>query len=188
MSAQRIPTLLEQLRALPDGTLGQILEGALEVSPRPSTDHAFATTALIGDVEPAFQRGRGGPGGWMILVEPELHLASDILIPDIAGWRKARMAEAPSATYLTLAPDWVCEVLSPGTERLDRKVKRTIYAREQVSAYWLVDPIEQTLEVLRLDGADYRIDLVASCNDRVRAWPFEVIELDLSYLWLRRTF
>jgi Uma2 family endonuclease len=183
--AQKLPTLLERLAAVPAHQVGQILDGELYVSPRPGSDHAAASSALGEELGPAFKRGRGGPGGWILLDEPELHLGSDVLVPDLAGWRRERMPERPSTSAFELAPDWVCEVLSRGTAKVDRKLKRRIYARERVGAFWLIDTDERTLEVLRLDGDDYRIELVASDDDRVRAFPFEALELDLSVLWAR---
>ncbi|MHB8877588.1 MAG: Uma2 family endonuclease, partial [Myxococcaceae bacterium] len=130
--------------------------------------------------------GSGGPGGWWILDEPELHLAKDILVPDLAGWSRARLPRppAPSEPFLTLAPDWICEVLSPSTASLDRVMKKHVYAREGVSHLWFIDPLARTLEVLRLtEGRWVEVDSYAG-DARVRAEPFEAVELDLSLLWL----
>lgn len=122
----------------------------------------------------------------MILLEPELHLGTDVLVPDIGGWRRERMPETPvDSAYFELAPDWVCEVLSPSTAPLDRREKLPVYAREGVRHVWLVDPIAQTLECLLLDGATYRIAQVESGDSHVRVPPFDAIELDLSILWAR---
>ena len=128
---------------------------------------------------------RNGPGGWVLLFEPELHLATDILVPDLAGWRRDRLPEVPDSPYFTLAPDWTCEVLSPSTHRIDRVRKTRIYARESVRHVWLVDPGEQLVEVLRLDGATYRIVASAGGQETARLEPFDAIELDLSILWAR---
>jgi Uma2 family endonuclease len=181
--AQRIPTLMDRFLSVPEHQIAQVLDGELVVIPRPNSDHAAASSALGEELGPPFKRGRGGPGGWIILDEPELRLAADIVVPDLAGWRKERMPERPKVTAFTLPPDWVCEVLSPGTAQIDRKQKRAICIRERVSAFWIIDPAEQTLEVLRLDGSDYRIELMGSQKDVVRAWPFEAIELSLEVLW-----
>lgn len=170
--------------ALPEHLVGELVDGELFVSPRPAPIHALVKTTLGEELGPPFKRGRGGPGGWMILFEPELHLGKDVLVPDLAGWRRERMPEVPvDLPYFTLAADWACEVLSPSTARLDRTRKLAAYARHRVAHLWLVDGLAQTLEVLRLDGDTYRIALTAGGADRVRAEPFDAIELDLAVLW-----
>lgn len=174
------------LLTLPDNVVGELVAGALYASPRPAPAHAAAASALGEELGPPFKRGRGGPGGWLILDEPELHLGGDALVPDLAGWRRARMPEMPvDLPYFVLAPDWVAEVASPSTAALDRGPKLTAYARERVAHVWIVDPLTQVLEVLELDGATYRIVMVASGEQRVRAVPFDAIELDLAVLWQR---
>ena len=152
-------------------------------SPRPAPRHADAGSGLGGVLRNPFDRGRGGPGGWRILFEPELHLRADVLVPDLAGWRRERLPSLPSEAYFSLPPDWVCEVLSPSTASVDRVKKLAIYAREQVAHAWLVDPIARTLEVLRLEQG--RWSIVSSFADFavVRAEPFDAIELDLSLIF-----
>jgi Uma2 family endonuclease len=178
------PASYEDILALPEHVVGEIVDGELHVSPRPAPRHANATTTIVGELNPPFRHGRGGPGGWILLVEPELHLAADVLVPDLAGWRRERMPEMPvDLPYFVLAPDWLCEVLSPSTARLDRSQKLVVYARERVGHVWIVDPVAQTLEVLRLDGDTYRIALVAGGDDKVRPEPFDAIELELAILW-----
>jgi Uma2 family endonuclease len=173
------------LEALPHNLVGEILHGVLHASPRPASPHAAAASALGEELGPPFKRGRGGPGGWVILDEPELHLQGDVLVPDLAGWRRERMPEMPHTAAFALAPDWVCEVQSPSTAAIDRSDKVPIHARERVGHVWLVDPLVKTLEVLRLDGDGYRI--VATWHDdaKVRAEPFGAIELELAVLWAR---
>jgi Uma2 family endonuclease len=171
--------------ALPSHLTGQILFGVLHALPRPASPHARAASALGEELGPPFKRGRGGPGGWVILDEPELHLASDVVVPDLAGWRRARMPEIPDVAAFTLPPDWAAEVLSPGTAAIDRGDKMTIYARERVGHVWLVDPSEKTLEVFRLDGESYRLVAVSRDDARVRPEPFDAVELDLALLWAR---
>ncbi len=183
--ARHVPTY-EDILALPENQVGQILGGELHVQPRPAPRHAIAATSLSGELVPPFKRGRGGPGGWVILFEPELHLGADVVVPDLAGWRRERMPEVPvDEGYFRLAPDWVCEVESPSTRRIDRGVKRDIYLREQVRWLWAVDPDAQLLEVFVLDGERYALALTATEAARVRAVPFDAIELDLSVLWQR---
>ena len=185
MVAASKPARYEDLFALPETVTGQIVDGELHAHPRPATLHALAASGLGEELGPPFKRGRGGPGGWIILDEPELHLQADILVPDLAGWRRARMPETPLAPFLALAPDWLAEVLSPSTAAFDRKKKLPVYAREGVQHVWLVDPETKTLEILRLDGETYRTASVASDDDKGRFEPFEAIELDLAILWAR---
>lgn len=181
----RKPATYADLVALPPHVVGELVAGELHVSPRPAAAHALVSSALGEELGPPFKRGRGGPGGWMILDEPELHLAVDVVVPDIAGWRRERMPETPLTPFFTLAPDWLAEVQSPSTAALDRGPKLRLYARERVAHVWIIEPVAQTLEVLRLDGETYRIVMVATGAERVRAEPFDAIELDLSILWMR---
>jgi Uma2 family endonuclease len=130
-----------------------------------------------------FHRGRNGPGGWLTLDEPELHFGNDVLVPAIAGWRRKRLPIRPDAAYLTLAPDWLCEVLSPSTETVDRTKKLKIYAREGVGNVWLLDPLLERFEVLRLESQSWSIVAVHEGDAVVRAEPFAAIELELAALW-----
>ena len=178
------PATYADLEAVPPHQVAEIIDGTLHVSPRPAPKHAFASSRLGGRLDGPFGLGEGGPGGWIILDEPELHLGEHVLVPDLAGWRVERMPELPETAYFSLAPDWICEVLSPSTERRDRIKKMRIYARYQVSHVWLLDPVERTLEVLEL-GEKGRWEIIGLHEDaeRVRAEPFDAIDLDLSLLW-----
>ena len=171
----------------PAHMVAEVIDGVLHLHPRPAFPHALAFSELGGQLVPAFSRGRGGPGGWVILGEPELHLGPepDILVPDLAGWRNERMPVVPRAAFVTLAPDWACEVISPSTGDVDRAEKVPIYARERVAHVWLVDPLLRTLEVLRLDGPTYRLVGTWRGEAKVRAEPFDAIELELGALWAR---
>jgi Uma2 family endonuclease len=120
----------------------------------------------------------------VILDEPELHLGNDVLVPDPAGWRRERLPTVPAAAYMTLVPDWVCEVLSPSTEPLDRGAKLRIYARESVSYAWLVDPLKQSLEMPSLDSGRWTPLASHEGSARVRVPPFDAIELELGALWI----
>ena len=173
------------LCALPDNVVGEIVAGELHVSPRPALPHARAAGGIFGDLSGPFDRGKGGPGGWLLLLEPELHLGADIVVPDLAGWRRERMPEMPLEAYATVTPNWVCEVLSPSTARFDRGQKLAVYASAGVEHVWLVDPLAQLQEVLALDGASWRIVAVHQANAVVRAVPFDAIELELAALWSR---
>jgi Uma2 family endonuclease len=137
------------------------------------------------DLGSPFDRGRGGPGGCVILFEPEVHLGGDVLVPDLAGWRRERMPDLPDTAAFTLASDWVCEVLSPSTQSIDRVRKMNIYARERVSYAWLVDPSAQTLEVYQLSGERWMRSGSWEGKAAVRAEPFDAIELELAGLWER---
>jgi Uma2 family endonuclease len=181
-SAER-PATYADLLALPEHVIGEIIAGELVVSPRPAPRHAVAATVLSGELGPPYHSGRGGPGGWWILFEPELHLGHDVLVPDLAGWRRERMPVIPETAYFTLAPDWVCEVLSPGTVRIDRQKKLVIYAREGISHVWLLDPLQRILEVLRLERGQWMIVSVHTGDDEVCAEPFEATLLPLRDLW-----
>jgi Uma2 family endonuclease len=199
--ASTVPTLSDprfrRLRAevvagylnAPDTMVAEVIDGNLSLLPRPRRLHARASVVLCGDLHGPFDRGRNGPGGWMFLAEPELHVGSlpDMVVPDLAGWRRERLPEefmAPDApAFIDLAPDWVCEVLSESTEAHDRGKKRRIYRRENIGHYWLVNPRDKSLEVYRLvENKWLEVDTFEG-DVSVRAEPFEAIELDLSALW-----
>ncbi|HVY49285.1 MAG TPA: Uma2 family endonuclease [Minicystis sp.] len=181
----RRQALYAEYTAVPPHLRAEIVRGTLYVMPRPAPRHANASSAIGGELYGPFQRGRGGPGGWWILDEPELHL--DVLepvVPDLAGWRVERMPSLPDTAYFTLIPDWVCEVLSKSTEALDRNEKLPLYAERGVRHVWLVDPIAKTLEVHTLgDAGRWREVRLHQGEGRVRAVPFDAIELDLAALW-----
>jgi Uma2 family endonuclease len=175
----------EDVLAAPEHLVAEVLDGELHTQPRPAFRHASFASSVLESLGPPFRRGRGGPGGWLILFEPELHLGRDILVPDIAGWRRERMPELPDVAFATLAPDWVCEVFSESTARIDRGVKRRIYAREGVRHLWLADPRAETLEVYRLENGRW-VEIETFEGDAVvRAEPFDAIELALGELWAR---
>jgi len=177
------PARYDDLLAVPDHLVGEIIDGELTTSPRPAGRHAVASSALGFSLGPPFSFGSGGPGGWWILDEPELHLGADILVPDLAGWRRSRLPEVPSDAYFTLPPDWICEVLSSGTARIDRGRKRDIYAREGVPFLWLVDPQEQSLEAFVLDRGRWTLSGTFTGPGTARVPPFDAIELELGRLW-----
>jgi Uma2 family endonuclease len=174
----------EDLLALPENVVGQIIDGELIALPRPVNRHAKGSSRLLGELYAPFEQGNGGPGGWNIIHEPELHVGEDVLVPDLAGWRRERMPEVPDEPYFTMAPDWVCEVLSPSTAALDRVRKKRIYAREGVQYVWLIDPEARTLEVYRLEEGRWVDRGTYSDQERVRAEPFEAFELNLPVLWV----
>jgi len=180
---ERKPATYADLEALPPEKVGELIDGVLYASPRPAFPHGTAAFELGYELEGPFGRGRGGPGGWHFWREPELHFGEDVLVPDLAGWRRERMPQRPRTAFVTLAPDWVCEVLSPSTKALDRKAKLPVYAREGVRHVWFVDPLTRTLEVRRLEGTDYLLLGTHAGMSHVRAEPFEALELALAVLW-----
>ncbi len=176
----------EDLVALPSNQVGEIVAGTLYTSPRPAPAHTLASSALGEELGPPFRRGKGGPGGWIILDEPELHLGTppNVLVPDLAGWRNTTLPQMPTEAAFTTAPDWVCEVLSPSTRTLDRIHKVPVYATYKVSHVWLVDPIGKSIEVLQLDGASYRLaKMIGSSVKTASIEPFDAIEIDVYALW-----
>ena len=175
--------LYKELCNLPDNVVGEIINKELVVMPRPAPKHARASSALGGLLSGPFDLGHGGLGGWWILDEPELRFPDDVVVPDIAGWKKERMPKLPEKTQFELSPDWVCEVLSPSTASYDKISKLQIYAKNKVPYYWIVDPLNRVLEILVLDGKTYKLAFVFGKNDLVKVPPFEELEFNLGSLW-----
>ena len=121
----------------------------------------------------------------MILFEPELHIGGGIVVPDIAGWREERLPVIPESAFFTVVPDWVCEVISKSTERIDRAEKMPWYAAIGVNHAWLVHPRQKTLEAYRLANRMWLYVAAHKDDERARIEPFEAIELDLATLWRR---
>jgi len=184
------PEVIAAYREAPEHQVAEVLDGELFTMPRPRPRHARSAGRLLRALAP-FDDDDGNPGGWVILIEPELRLGSgpDILAPDLAGWRRERFPEGAfaegSPAFITTPPDWVCEVLSDGTEAIDRGRKMRIYRREGVKHLWLLDPRSTTLEVWRLDEGRWREVDTWEGDIVVRAEPFEAIEIDLARLWAR---
>jgi hypothetical protein len=171
----------------PEHLVAEILGGELVLTPTPAPPHMKASLQLIRQLAGPFEDGVGGPGGWSFLYETEIHFATEgleVLVPDLAGWRRGRMPEMPPPG-IHVAPDWVCETLSPSTEKIDRTRKMAIYAREQVGHVWLLDPRRRSFETFRLEGGTYRPGAPPSDPARagLRAEPFDAVALDLSNLW-----
>ncbi|HYO57924.1 Uma2 family endonuclease [Archangium sp.] len=185
------PSIEAAFQAAPSEMVAEILDGELHLSPRPARPHTNAASSLGALLTMPFRFGRGGPGGWVILYEPELHLGPrpDKLVPDLAGWRRERLPDAiggeDTPAHYDLAPDWVCEVLSERTRRIDKGQKMRIYAREGVRYVWQVDPLARTLDIFRLDGSHWILVGSLAGEERVRAEPFEAIELELALVWSR---
>ncbi|WP_395855079.1 Uma2 family endonuclease [Cystobacter fuscus] len=185
------PSVEAAFQASPPEMVAEILDGELHVSPRPARPHASVATRLGVLIGAPFWLGTGGPGGWVFIDEPELHFGPrpDKLVPDLAGWRSERMPDVfggeDAPAHYDLAPDWVCEVLSKSTRQRDKGPKQRIYAREGVRHMWHVDPLARTLDIFRLQGSQWLLVDSFAEDQRVRAEPFEAVELDLARLWFR---
>ena len=178
------PAAYQQVLDAPEHLVAELIDGILHTHPRPAPRHARAGARLISKLGPPFDEGDGGPGGWRIFYEPELHLDDEVLVPDLAGWQRERMPELPETAYFTVPPDWICEILSPSTRKLDIVHKRPIYAAAAIPYLWLIDPIEQILEAFALDNGRRWLVIAAVENDApVQIRPFEAITWRLSDLW-----
>lgn len=173
----------DDLLALPENRVGEIVHGTLYSSPRPAPRHARASSSIGVSVGGSYDHGTGGPGGWWILDEPECHLGPHVLVPDLAGWRRERLPSLPDTAWFEQAPDWVCEVLSPSTARLDRVQKMPVYAAAGVAHLWLVDPDLRTLEAYAREGERWLLLGSYADTDAVSVAPFDAVALDLSLLW-----
>lgn len=176
----------DDLLKIPENVTGEIVNGELITTPRPSRRHVHTASVLGIKVAPSYQFGEGGgPGGWIIYDEPEIHFSTeDIIVPDLAGWRKEKLTTPAEEHRFIVFPDWICEILSPHTAQRDRIIKMRLFARYGVPFVWLIDPTLKTLEVFRLESDKwFRLDAFSE-NDKVRAEPFQEVEIDLSLLWV----
>lgn len=178
------PATYDDLMKVPDHLVAEIVEGELHTSPRPSGPHGRAMGAAFSRIARAFDDGEGGPGGWWIAVEPEIHLNADVFVPDVAGWRRERVPEYLSGLAWKVAPDWVCEILSPSTARFDRIRKLPRYAQHQVGWAWLIDPALQSLEIYRLQRGQWVLTSTHEGDEVIRPEPFEAVDFPLGSLWL----
>ena len=167
----------------PAHQVAEIIDGTLHTHPRPAVPHTRASSVLGRKIGTPYDDDTTGSDGWWILDEPELHLGDDVLVPDLAGWRRERMPELPDAAYVTVAPDWACEVLSASTRRVDLQDKRPVYAREGVAHLWLIDPIDRTLEAFELRDGDWVLIACAKDEEAVNVRPFDAITFNLGDLW-----
>ena len=182
-SAQTHRATYQDVLDAPEHRVAEIVEGTLHTHPRPAAPHVRASSVLGRKIGSPYDDEIDGPGGWWIIDEPELHLGDDILVPDLAGWRRERMPDYPDTAYFTLAPDWVCEVLSASTRRFDLHGKRPVYAREGVGHLWLVDPTDRTLEAFELRDGQWVLIASAKDDEPVRIPPFDGIAFSLGDLW-----
>jgi Uma2 family endonuclease len=177
------PATYADIEAAPPHLVAEIIDGELMTHPRPSPRHGGAAFSLSGTLKGPFQSGRGGPGGWVFFVEPEINFGSDLLVPDIAGWHRERQPTYPEKNFFTVVPDWVCEVLSASTEKRDRTLKMRIYAEAGIPHMWLVDPRLQVLEAFELNQSRWSKIGDWNSDDEVRAPPFDAISFSLADLW-----
>ncbi len=177
------PATYEDVLAAPPNMVAEIIHASLVTHPRPAPKHLLAACSLCGELGGPFHKGDGGPGGWWILIEPELHLGSEIVVPDLAGWRRERMPKLPETAWFPLAPDWVCEMVSPATARYDRVEKRDIYGAHSVAHLWFVDPDARTLEAFSREGGHGALVESFAESQEVAAPPFEAVPFSLSALW-----
>lgn len=183
LTAKQRTATYADIEALPANMVGEIVHGVLHAHPRPTPRHGFATHELEVELGPPFGRGRGGPGGWIFIVEPELHLGPHIVVPDLAAWRRERLTPFPETAYVETSPDWLCEVLSPSTQALDRTEKLGVYAAFGVGHCWYLDPVARTLEVFALTGGKWTIVATFRDDETVTAPPFEAHTFQLDVLW-----
>lgn len=176
----------EDLERLPENVVGELIDGELYASPRPSGPHTKISSTLGFLLGPPFQLGRDGPGGWWILDEPELHLGRNVVVPDLAGWRVERMPEVPENQIFSVVPDWICEITSHSSGRIDRLKKMPRYARADVDYAWIVDPLQRTLEAFRRDGDHWLLLGAYGEETSARIEPFDAIEINLLLIWGRR--
>jgi Uma2 family endonuclease len=179
------PATYQDLLDAPAGLMGELIHGALYLLPRPKGRHIAAASRLGGVIGPPFDFGDQGPGGWRILIEPEVHFVRDteVAVPGLAGWRRERMPELPEDHRFLVVPDWICEVLSPSSEPHDRVTKRALYGQFGVAWYWLLDPRAQTLETLALRDGEWRPAGTFQGDDVVRAEPFSACPFPLRKLF-----
>jgi Uma2 family endonuclease len=180
----RKPATYQDILDLPPGVVGELIKGALYAQPRPRLKHAAAQSSLIYEVTGPFNRGIGGPGGWVFFSEPELHFGDDVLVPDVAGWRVERLPDVANDAFATIAPDWLCEILSPSTAQLDRALKAEIYATQGAMWMWLVDPAAKTLEAYRNQSGKWLQLAVFKEGEDVKAEPFDAAPFKLDVLWI----
>ena len=177
------PATYADLEAVPSHLVAEILFGHLVTHPRPAPRHGGATNALGAIVTNPFQFGTNGPGGWIFIDEPELHLGPHVAVPDIAGWRRERFTDPPVKAYFEIAPDWVCEALSPSTEKYDKGDKRVIYATYGVGHLWYVEPRAKSLEVFARQDRNWLLTHTFFDDEEVNAPPFDALTFKLGLLW-----
>ena len=182
-AARKLPPGPADIAALPETLVGEIVDGVLETHPRPTPRHGAAALELGSELIGPYGRGRGGPGGWIFIVEPELHFGPQIVVPDLAGWRRERLPAEPETPFVEIAPDWVCEILSPSTARLDRGAKRRVYADAGIGHLCLLDPVAGELEAFALAGGHWLLLATIQRGETVAIAPFDAAPFPLDALF-----
>ena len=177
------PATYQDVLDAPPNMVAELINGDLHLQPRPAPRHSLSGSSLGGELVGPFYKGRGGPGGWWILDEPECHLGENVLVPDLAGWRRERLPELPCDAFFTLAPDWVCEILSPSTRSRDLVQKRNLYADAGVSHLWFIDPDARTLEAFALEEGRWVLITALEGQADISVPPFDAITFELGSLW-----
>jgi Uma2 family endonuclease len=183
VATERRPATYQDVIDAPPNMVAELIDGALHLQPRPRYRHARASSALGVEIGGPFDKGSSGPGGWWILDEPELHFGQQVLVPDLAGWRRERMPAIADVPWSELAPDWACEIISSSTRAIDLTAKRRIYGEAGVGHLWLVDPETRTLEAFTLRDGAWALVAALKDEDEVRVPPFDAIAFPLSVLW-----
>lgn len=176
---------LEDFFAMPeDERFHELLDGVIVQKATPSFEHGDAQGAISHLLFP-FRRPPGGPGprGWWIGTEIEVQLAEHVCRPDVTGWRRERVPERPRGSPVRHVPDWTCEILSSSNKRIDLVRKKRLYHAHRVAHYWIVDPDLEILTVHRWHADGYLDVLAAERGQRVRAEPFDQIELSVGVLF-----
>lgn len=188
----------EDLLALPEGVRGEVIGGELVIvpptvptdggarmmSPSALPRHGRVQRALSRYIGGPFDDDIEGPEGWWIFNECDVAVTvHDVLTPDMLGYRRARMPNFPDDRPLTIPPDWVCEILSPSTERRDRTVKADLYHLAGVAWYWLVHPERRMLEAWAREDEGWRRLGAWTDEQRARITPFDEVELDIARLF-----
>ena len=183
-AAPKLATYAELL-ATPEDVKAEILGGELVTQPSGLFEHSYAQSGIVDGLRGPFDRGRGGPGGWWIVVEIDVRFTDhDVVRPDVVGWRRERLPSPWGQRPIDVVPDWICEVLSPHGVRRDRVVKRELYARHGVPFYWLIDPVAGVLEAFALERGRWVLTGTYDRSAVARVPPFEAIELVLADLFM----
>lgn len=182
---KRSPATLHEALARPESERVELIRGSLMPKAAPTAEHGRTQSRLVRDIGGPFDRLPGGqwPGGWWILTEVDVALGPELLRPDVAGWRRERVPQPPSGRPIGIRPDWICEVLSPSTENIDRVDKLHSYFQAGVPHLWLADPIERVLEVYRRTEVAFALILTAKSGQKIRAEPFDAVELEVDELF-----